>query len=279
MSVSIKQALQNTRQQLDTESASLDAELLLSHVLEKNRTFLRTWPEKELTSAQSEQLEQLIHRRNSGEPIAYILGSQEFWSLLLKVTPATLIPRPETELLVEQALEKLQGIDSPVVLDLGTGSGAIALAIASERPDAIVVATDFSYSALKIAKENSKQLALSNVLFVDALWANCFAKSGFDLIVSNPPYIEKDDPYLSDDVALYEPQSALIADDAGLADIKMISAQCGAMLKSSRWFMLEHGWQQSEAVKAILDRNDFSNIETLKDLPGHDRVTIAQKSE
>lgn len=277
MSVSIKQALQQATQTLSSESAGLDAELLLGHVLEVNRTWLRTWPEKMLSVEQFDQYKQFIERRIDGEPVAYILGSQEFWSLLLRVTPDTLIPRPDTELLVEQALEKLSGLSSPVVIDLGTGSGAIALAIASERPDARVIATDYSFSALQIARENAEQLGLSNTTFVNASWAECFGLNSANLIVSNPPYIEKDDPHLSDDVIRYEPQSALIADDAGLADIKLISAQCGAMLKSGCWLMFEHGWQQSEAVKAILNRNEFSKIETLKDLSGHDRVTIAQK--
>ncbi|MDH5218026.1 MAG: peptide chain release factor N(5)-glutamine methyltransferase [Gammaproteobacteria bacterium] len=277
MSVSIKQALQNARQQFDVGSADLDAELLLCHVLEKNRSYLRAWPEKEISSERLDQFSQLIDRRKHGEPVAYILGNQEFWSLLLKVTPATLIPRPETELLVEQALMKLQGIANPIIVDLGTGSGAIALAIASERPDALVVATDYSLDALVVASGNAKQLGLTNVFFVNASWLDCFAINAFDLVVSNPPYIEVGDPDLASDVRRYEPGSALVSDDSGLADIKIIARQSSALLGSGSWLMLEHGWMQASEVKNVLQNNDFVNGEILKDLAGHDRVTIAQK--
>lgn len=277
MSVSIKQALQNARFQLDADSADLDAELLLCHVLERNRTWLRTWPEKSLSPEQSDQFKQLINRRINGEPVAYILGNQEFWSLLLKVTPATLIPRPETELLVEQALMKLHDVANPVVIDLGTGSGAIALAIASERPDAMVIATDYSVAALNVARENAHHLNLPNVFFVNASWLSCFKSRSFDLILSNPPYIRENDPDLAADVFEFEPYSALISEDEGLADIKIISTQSINLLKKNAWLMFEHGWKQSQAVKSILEKNTFTKIQVLKDLAGHDRVTIACK--
>lgn len=277
MSLSIKQALINSRQQLDSDTANLDAELLLCHVLKNTRTYLRTWPEKELSSEQCDQLKQLVARRRKGEPVAYILGTQEFWSLLLKVTPATLIPRPETELLVELALAKLHGISNPVVIDLGTGSGAIALAIASERADALVIATDYSIDALRVAQQNALRLNLSNVVFVNASWLSCFKSNSFDLVISNPPYIEEGDPDLAEDVFTFEPYSALIAADGGLADIATIAAQTVNVLKKNAWLMFEHGWKQSAEVENILEQNAFVNIQTLKDLAGHDRVTIASK--
>ena len=277
MSVSIKQALLSSTQKLVTETSLLDAELLLCHVLGKNRAYLRTWPERELSAKQSEQFEQLLERRSKGEPIAYILGCQEFWSLSLRVTPATLIPRPETELLVELALEKLQPIERALIADLGTGSGAIALAIASEMPMANVIATDFSREAIRVAQENASELKLPNVEFINSSWLDGFAPNSFDMIVSNPPYIERGDPDLDTAVKTHEPDVALYAERAGLADIENIVDQSFAILKPGGWLLLEHGWKQSVEVKSIFSKNGFEKIQTLKDLAGHDRVTMACK--
>lgn len=277
MSLTVQQTLRETSQQLQSETAQLDAELLLCHVLDVNRTWLRTWPEKEITEAQAAQISRLVSRRNQGEPIAYILGNQEFWSLLLKVTPDTLIPRPETELLVEQALHVLQGMQQPHVIDLGTGSGAIALAIASEQPDAQVVATDYSAAALRIAQENARALGLSNVRFEHTSWLEGFPADSFDLIVSNPPYIDETDTDIALDVKKYEPHAALFAGEEGLSDIRMIIEQSRNVLRDQGWLMFEHGWKQAEAVRNLLVQYGFVEVRTLKDLAGHDRVTLAQK--
>ena len=279
MHTSIQTALIEAASRLKahSDSSMLDAELLLAAVLDQTRTYLKTWPERMLNEQQHSQFGGYVQRREQGEPIAYILGKQGFWTFDLTVTPATLVPRPETELLVEQALQKLAGLEHPVIVDLGTGSGAIALAIASERTDATVIATDYMASALRIAVQNAKQLELTNVHFLCGSWATCFRPDSFDVIVSNPPYIAQDDPDLSSQVSRHEPTSALIADNNGMADIEKICAQSVDVLKQGGWLILEHGWKQSEAVKNVLLKNQFVDIETLKDLAGHDRVSLGQK--
>jgi len=274
---SIQQALKQASEKMPSDTAVLDAELLLCHVLDVKRAYLRTWPERELNEDEEKFFRALVSRRATGEPLAYITGTQEFWSLSLKVTSDTLIPRPETELLVEHSLDLLSNVRSPVILDLGTGSGAIALALAIERPDAMIVATDKSAAALDIAKFNALKHHLANVHFVRASWGVCFADHQFDLVVSNPPYVDKNDPDLASDVQRYEPGVALFSQAAGLQDIDAITTQSKNLLKDESWLLLEHGWKQAENVRALLMQKGLTDVQTVKDLAGHDRVSMARR--
>ncbi|MDH5544734.1 MAG: peptide chain release factor N(5)-glutamine methyltransferase [Gammaproteobacteria bacterium] len=277
MPESIQQALKQASEKMPSDTAVLDAELLLCHVLDVKRAYLRTWPERELNEDEEKFFRALVSRRATGEPLAYITGTQEFWSLSLKVTSDTLIPRPETELLVEHSLDLLSNVRSPVILDLGTGSGAIALALAIERPDAMIVATDKSAAALDIAKFNALKHHLANVHFVRASWGVCFADHQFDLVVSNPPYVDKNDPDLASDVQRYEPGVALFSQAAGLQDIDAITTQSKNLLKDESWLLLEHGWKQAENVRALLMQKGLTDVQTVKDLAGHDRVSMARR--
>ena len=267
---------------LHSDSAKLDCELLLLKVLNASehthysRTWLITWPETLLTQQQRQQFLDYLQLRSEGMPIAYITGEQDFWTLTLKVSPATLIPRPETELLVECALEKIPDSGSQKVLDLGTGSGAIALAIASERNNGQVVASDLSQQALSIAQENALNSQINNVSFYQSSWFNNIPAQLFDIIVSNPPYIAYDDPLLEENVKKYEPLTALHSEDNGLHDTHEIIKQAHHYLKKNGWLMFEHGYNQAEAVQALLQQYGFSQISTLKDLNQQPRVTMAQ---
>lgn len=282
--LSVAQILQQGRQLLACSEAKLDCELLLVKVFNDSqnthytRTRLMTWPETLLSHAQQQQFLDYVQLRSEGMPIAYIIGEQDFWTLTLKVNHATLIPRPETELLVECALEKIPDKSKQKVLDLGTGSGAIALALASERPKAEVLATDFSLEALEIAHENALTAQLSNVSFCQSHWFEDIPKQRFDIIVSNPPYIAINDPLLENNVKKYEPLSALHADDNGLADIHDIIKQAHHYLKLEGWLLFEHGYNQAEAVRHLLQQYGFSQISTLNDLNHQPRVTMARDS-
>lgn len=272
-----------------SETPKLDVEILLGFVLDHNRAWLKTWPEKTISEIQEQAFQGFIRRRQAGEPIAYIVGQQEFWSLTLAVNPATLVPRPETEHLVECALSKIPTSHSPtshsptsqaagdsfVVADLGTGSGAIALAIASERSKATVWALDSCHEALLVAEANRKTYSLDNVECLQGHWLREWDKGELDMIVSNPPYIASDDPHLND--LVFEPHSALVAEREGLSDIEEISEQAIQHLKSGGWLMFEHGFEQADAVQAILRENGFKNIDTLSDLAGLTRITYGQK--
>ncbi|GAB1258902.1 peptide chain release factor N(5)-glutamine methyltransferase [Aurantivibrio plasticivorans] len=268
----LKQASQ-TLKQFDT--ARIDAELLLSKVLDKTRTYLFTWPEKELTVEQQKQFAALLARRQLGEPIAYILGEQEFWSLNLLVSPATLIPRPDTELLVEIALELLVDTER-TILDLGTGTGAIALALASERPNWKILAVDSESQAVELAIENCRRLGFTNVEINRSDWYRNIEPHGFDLIVSNPPYIDGEDEHLSQGDVRFEPASALIAERNGLADIDIIVRGASDHLNAGGWLLLEHGYQQAADVQTLLFDAGFIHVETRRDLGGHERATFAQ---
>ncbi|MEW8508170.1 MAG: peptide chain release factor N(5)-glutamine methyltransferase [Candidatus Thiodiazotropha sp.] len=276
-----RQALKSAQQALAAlanANPELEAALLLSHLLGKPRSSLYAWPERELTTEQHERYLQLLERRLSHEPIAYILGQREFWSLNLKVNPHTLIPRPETELLVERSLQLLQQDARPRIADLGTGSGAVALALASELPQAEIVATDISADALTQARENGARLGLEQVRFCEGSW--CEALPGddrYDLIVSNPPYIEADDPHLDHGDLPLEPELALVSGEDGLNAIRAIIHQVSKnRLKAGGWLVLEHGYQQAEAVQGLLNTAGFLRISTHMDLAGHPRVTEAQ---
>ena len=256
-----------------SSSARLDAELLLEYVTGLPRVSFRSAPERELPTAAGWSFQQLVMRRLKGEPIAYICGQQEFWSLLFEVTPAVLIPRPETELLVEQALEQLRSDAPASVADLGTGSGAIAIAIASERPLARVVATDASTEALNVASRNAGRLQIGNVNFLHGDWCAPLKEERFDVIVSNPPYIAPEDRDLAPDVRRFEPGSALFAGNGGLEHLTVIARQAPRNLRSGGWLMLEHGWKQASLVRDLLVRNGFAHVRSLADLAGHERVT------
>jgi release factor glutamine methyltransferase len=276
----LQQALSSARQALSAMPDSqpeLEAALLLCHLLAKPKTYLYAWPETSLTPAQQKAYLNLIERRLSGTPIAYITEKREFWSLSLRVTPATLIPRPETELAVERSLLHLRS-RHPSLADLGTGSGAIALALSSERPDARIDATDCSSQALSIAKENAVRLGFQNINFHLGDWCHALpAARRYDLLVSNPPYIESSDPHLSQGDLPQEPIGALASGSDGLKDIREIIAQAPARLEPGGWLVLEHGYQQADRIKKLLQSAGMEEISTHRDLAALPRVTEARR--
>lgn len=279
---SIKQALaQATTLQSSSDSARLDAELLLAHAIGQRREYLFTWPEQELTDAQLQAFEACCVRRAGGEPVAYILGRQAFWDLELTVNPSVLIPRPETELLVEAAIELLDAGRSAGanILDLGTGSGAIVLALASHNAAWRLTAVDNSTAALAVARENARRLQLSNIEFIQTSWCDGLPQQRFDLIAANPPYVEPGDEHLRQGSLPFEPVAALVAEEQGLADIRAIAAQAWHCLASEAWLLIEHGYEQREAVREILSAAGYDAIECHKDLAGQDRMTRAQRGK
>ena len=259
-------------------SARFDAEILLAYALESTRSFLYANPEMELPHYRSEKFKRLVKKRAAGQPIAYLTGCSEFCSLPLKVTPDVLIPRPETELLVETALLKIPGEADWRIADLGTGSGAIALAIASERRKCEIHATDISKPAINVARANASKLSLERVRFHCGSW-NTPLKGKFHLIASNPPYIDESDPHLDQGDLRFEPRTALTPGANGLDAIRTISETVKATIVDGGWLMFEHGWDQGPASREIMQENGFVNIQTLEDLQGHDRVTIGENSD
>ena len=275
----ISQLLQLGSEQLSptSDSARLDSEILLAYVLQENRTYLFTWPEKTLTTTQHQCFIDLLERRRSGEPIAYIVGEQEFWSMSLRVTPDTLIPRPETELLVELCLEKITPGTNKKILDLGTGSGAIALAIAKECPECQVTGIEQSRQALIIAEGNAQNLKIKNVHFQHGHWFQQIAPDdNFDIIVSNPPYIAIHDPHLSQGDVRFEPETALTSGLDGLDDIRKIASQARRFLATDGWLLLEHGYDQSTLITELLTSLNYKNITDHNDLANLPRVVVAQ---
>lgn len=277
MSLSIEMLLRQAAAQLadaGSESPQIDAAVLLCYVLDKPRSYLLTWPEKTLDTEQQAAFDAALQRRLAGEPVAYIVGEREFWSLPLKVAPHTLIPRPDTERLVELALQKIPA-EPCSVLDLGTGTGAIALAIASERPDLQVTGIDLRPEAAQLARDNSQNLQITNTRFLSGSWYSPLtADERFAVIVSNPPYIDKTDPHLEQGDVRFEPKSALVADENGLADIRIISEQGRQFLQQGGWLLMEHGFEQGEAVRDILLELGYSQVSTAQDYAGLDRVTM-----
>lgn len=259
------------------ESPRADADVLLCHLLGCDRGYLMTWPERELTPLQHQTLVQWLARRQAGEPVAHIIGVREFWSLPLNVSPATLIPRPDTEVLVEQALARLPATAARV-LDLGTGTGAIALAIKSERPHDEVWAVDASADAVALARQNSAQLQLPLTLRHGSWFAPLGDADPFDVIVSNPPYIDASDPHLGQGDVRFEPLSALVAADEGLADLRHIIDVARLHLAENGWLLLEHGWQQGDAVRQLLADAGYQAVETVRDYGDNDRVTLGRWS-
>lgn len=255
------------------DQPALEAELLLSFVLQKTRTYLLTWPAEVCTQADQVQFETFIAKRHAGEPIAYLLAEKAFWDIHLTVTPDVLIPRPETEVLVEAALSILADCPQAQVADLGTGSGAIACALANARPTWSLLATDASDRALQLAKSNATRLALNNITFAKGHWCDALPDRVFDLILSNPPYIAANDEHLLLGDVRFEPQTALVSGADGLEAIRDIIQHAPAYLTSGGFLLLEHGFLQGELVRQILTKKGFREIKTLQDLSGHDRVT------
>jgi release factor glutamine methyltransferase len=261
----------------DSPSARFDAEILMAHVLESTRSFLYANPELELPNKRSETFKKLIKQRAQGQPIAYLTESCEFWSLPLRVNPAVLIPRADTELVVETALKKIPPQSDWRIADLGTGSGAIALALASERKKCEIHATDISPAAIDVAQENADKLGITQIQFHRGSW-NEPLKGKYHLIVSNPPYIDADDPHLEQGDLRFEPREALTPGANGLDAIRKISRLARPMLVEGGWLMFEHGWEQGPATREILESAGFENVETLQDLQGHERVTVGEKA-
>lgn len=259
----------------DSPSARLDAELLLAAAMGKPRSFLRTWPERLVDGEAHERFERWLARRRSGEPVAYILGRQGFWSLDLEVAPHTLIPRPDTELLVESALALVPARPARV-LDLGTGTGAIALALGCERLSWQVLGVDRIPEAVALAERNRERLRLNNVAFRQSYWFSALDGERFALIVGNPPYIPSADPHLSEGDVRFEPKSALVAGADGLDDIRLIAAQAPQHLEAGGWLLLEHGYDQAAAVRELLQQNGFVAVESRRDLGGHERISLGR---
>ncbi|WP_417553327.1 peptide chain release factor N(5)-glutamine methyltransferase [Marinomonas fungiae] len=259
-----------------SDTAQLDAQLLLAHVLEVSTTYFFTWPDKEVSEANQMAFEALLKRRETGEPIAYILGEQDFWSLSLETSPSTLIPRADTERLVEVALELLPETAHKLV-DLGTGTGAIALALAKEWPASSVIGVDYQTEAVALAQRNAMRNNIANASFLQSDWFLALAdEAPFDLIISNPPYIDPEDEHLSQGDVRFEPLTALIAEEHGLADIRHISEQAKYYLAPKGWLMFEHGYDQGQTVRDLLQEKGFVEVATYQDLGGNDRVTVGR---
>lgn len=250
-----------------------DAEILLRHVTGLTRADVLVEAERPLSDAQCTEYAALIERRERGEPVAYLTGRREFWSLDLGVSPATLIPRPETELLVERAITRIVVEAASIIADLGTGCGAVALAIAHERPRARVIAIDRSASALAVARANARRLGIANVEFRLGDWLAAAPDMRFDVIVSNPPYVRADDPHLEQGDLRFEPRTALLAGDDGLDAIRRIIGTANECLTAAGWLLLEHGFDQAADVRGLLARSGFLEIRSYHDVGGHERVT------
>ncbi|MDD1014414.1 peptide chain release factor N(5)-glutamine methyltransferase [Pseudomonas rubra] len=261
----------------DSPTARLDIELLLAAAIGKSRSYLHTWPERIVSSEAALTFADYLQRRRAGEPVAYILGQQGFWKLDLEVAPHTLIPRPETELLVETALQLLPA-GAVRLLDLGTGTGAIALALASERPQWQVSAVDRVLEAVALAERNRQRLQLNNVNVRSSHWFDALAGERYDLIISNPPYIAAADPHLVAGDVRFEPSSALVSGADGLDDLRSIVSQAPEHLLPGGWLLLEHGYDQAAAVRELLAKHDFEQIESRLDLNGHERITLGRLS-
>ncbi|MEE7627612.1 peptide chain release factor N(5)-glutamine methyltransferase [Methylobacter sp. Wu8] len=275
---SIKSVLRDAADSLAliSGSALLDAEILLCQALNQSRPHLRAWPDKQLQPEQIKAFKALLAQRRQGTPIAYITGNREFWSRDFQVSPDVLIPRPDTELLIELSL-KLIPADEPVkVIDLGTGSGIIAITLAAERPHAQISATDFSLAALRIAQVNAEKHRINNIQFYHSNWFADVPDTQFDLIVSNPPYIAEDDVHLQQGDVRFEPQSALSAPEQGLADIRTIAGAARNYLKPGGHLLIEHGYNQQQQAQTLFKDLHYDNVQTYKDLSGQPRVTHGQ---
>jgi release factor glutamine methyltransferase len=274
---SIKSVLTEAADQLASVSGSalLDAEVLLAMALDKPRTYLRTWPDNQLQPEQLAAFNTLLEQRKRGMPIAYITGNREFWSRDFQVTPDVLIPRPDTELLIELSLKLIPPNEPFQLIDLGTGSGIIAITLASERPQAQVSATDFSSAALHIAKLNAGKHQ-ARIQFFQSNWFAGLPANKFNLIISNPPYIAPDDNHLQQGDLRFEPKTALCAAEQGLSDIRTIAADARNFLQLHGHLLIEHGYDQSEQVQCLFKDLDYDNVQTYTDLSGQPRASYGQ---
>jgi release factor glutamine methyltransferase len=281
MMPTIKNLLANAANILTNHSDSplLDAEVLLGFVLEKPRTYLRAWCDNTLTNQQQAAFEVLIKQRQQGIPIAYLTGTREFWSRDFIVTSDVLIPRPDTELLIELSLELIPKKLAVKLIDLGTGSGIIAVTLAAERPNAHVIAVDASLAALKVAKHNAQQHQLTNIEFYQSDWFTNVPITQFDLVISNPPYIDPEDEHLQQGDVRFEPKTALIADNKGLSDIEIIADKARCYLKPAGHLLIEHGYNQAPQVQAIFNALAYDKVQSYRDLSGQPRVTYGQKAD
>jgi len=271
---SIRQLLEQAAGLLPSDTARLDAEVLLAHALGEMRSHLHAWPEKVLPAEQQLQFQQLLQARMRGEPVAYLTGQREFWSLPLSLTPATLIPRPETETLVALALEIIPVNSTALIADLGTGSGAIALAIAHERPRCHLLATDISPAAIATATANARRLGINNIEFHHGDWCEPLAGRLCDVIVSNPPYIRDTDPHLQSGDVRFEPRSALAAGPEGMNDLEKIARCAGHHLRTRGWLLMEHGYDQGKQAIHLLEANGFQTVTDHADDAGLSRVVM-----
>lgn len=279
MSLTIALALSRAEHAIRTtagDEARLEAEVLLAHVLGRNRAWLHTWPERMLADDEAARFHALVRRRAMGEPVAHLTGRREFWSLELEVTPATLIPRPDTEILVEAALALVPPDVRWRIADLGTGSGAIALALAGERPQCRFVGVDVSGAALEVAARNARRLGLDNIDLIQGEWLRPITDMCLEMIVSNPPYIEADDAHLSQGDVRFEPRSALVSGHDGLDDIRRIIDTARRCLVPGGWLLIEHGWRQGAAVRELLLSHGYRHVCAHADLAGNERVARGQ---
>jgi release factor glutamine methyltransferase len=282
LSFTIAQALSWAREQFSShsvsddglyDSAAIDSKVLLAACLQREVIYLHTWPEKLLNKMQMRIFQEFVSQRSLGHPVAHIIGYRDFWSLRLKVSPATLIPRPETELLVEIALQ-LNLAEHSKVLDLGTGTGAIALALATENPQWMVTGLDKNTEAVALAQDNASMHKLERVKFIQSDWFSAVTQQQFDLIVTNPPYIENNNRYLNQGDVRFEPSSALTSGMDGLDDIRLIISQSKHYLADHGWLVIEHGYQQSDQVSDVLKAHGFNKVRSETDMNGLPRVTL-----
>jgi release factor glutamine methyltransferase len=275
MPESIHHLLNQTALKLSTstETALLDAEILLAYCLGKNRSYLRAWPEREITSDQLQRFDDMIKQRQQGMPIAYLTGEREFWSRSFSITPNVLIPRPDSELLIDLSLARLNSKYPSRILDLGTGSGILAVTLASERPYSEILATDICTKALEVAQLNALKYNCTNLRFLQSNWFDALNEPAFNLIISNPPYIAMDDPHLFEGDLRFEPDKALVSGEKGLKDIRLIAEQATTHLKNDGLLLIEHGYGQQNEVQSIFKTLNYQDVTTYLDLSGLPRVT------
>jgi release factor glutamine methyltransferase len=276
--MNIQQALKQANHDLidSSSSATLDAQILLTHILHCNSAHLLAWPDKELDPEQTASYQSLIKQRQAGKPVAHLTGLREFWSLDFFVNDSTLIPRPETETLVEFVLNKFADKKSLKLIDMGTGTGAIAISIATEKPDWEITASDISTEALKLAKKNSENHKLINTRFIQSNWFENIKQKNFDIIISNPPYIAENDPHLQQGDVRFEPQRALTSGETGMDDIKHLCQHAKNYLVQNGWLIVEHGYDQEKPVFDCFLEHGFIQIEQSTDLLGHTRMTAGK---